>query len=271
MAFSFAPSDAVHGGLPSNIDVRITSAKCQIYTYPKSGEQATALIIEYTPLDGSSKFDQVYSAGNPGRIVPTDDEESFEAANSDISQESLNDSSNLYVFMKELVAHDYPEAKLRDFKASSLVGLEAHVVRKAQPKKEGALPGDKPQEVLVVSKIITLPWEKSKVTKATKSTKAADTPAAAAAPAAEASSNGSGAAPDSPHSAAVAAAVLDLLVKAPENTLPMVNVAKGLFTALPNLKVAEKTAASKLIYSEPWRTANIPNVVMEGSSLVLLG
>ena len=269
MSFSFAPSDAVQGGLPSNIDVRVKEARTEIFTYPNSGEQAAALTVVYEPLDGSNSFEQTYSAGSPSRIKPTEDGESFEAASPDVSLSSLTNSTNCYVFMAALVAASFPEDKLKDFKASSLVGLEGHVVRKAQPKREGSLPTEKAQEVLVFTKIITLPWEKTKgkgkgkgaaaSTTSTSTTSSTSSPAAAA--------NGAGNLSDAAQDA-VKEALSKLLVAAPDNTLPLSSVRIGLFNSLPNLKVAEKNGALVLLKDQEWLAA--AGIASDGNSITLL-
>lgn len=271
MSFSFAPADAIQGGLPSNIDVRVESSRIEIYTYPKTGDQTTALIWNLLPLDGStSTFEQVYSMGSITRIIPTEDSESVQSVNEASKIDSLTKLANCYHLMAELVACGYPEDRLRDAKASSFVGLEFHGVRKKYAREN--MQNDKSDkdstEVFVPSKLITLPGEKSRrVAAAPKAKPSASNPGVVsgaptvnqAAQAAGGNGSGNGTAPDpaaNPNADAVLGLVQEFLSTAPDKTAPFLAVKKAVFTKLANLKPADRAPAVKLLDNADWLANN---------------
>jgi hypothetical protein len=254
MPFDARPSAATQGGLPSNIDVRITAARTENFVYPKSGEEATVLTVVYEPLDGDHAFEQVYSVGNPSRIVPTEDGESFMGASPDKNVDHATTGCNFYLFLKELTLVGFPEDKFADFKASVLVGLEGHLIRKKFPKLEG-LERDKDPEVAVFSQIIKLPWG-GKATKGAKAgtaskaaTHAATQTATATAPATANghSAGGAGTVEAYPDGAYTVEVLKDLLSKAPGNSLSKAAVKRDLYNALVNVKATKRGAAVAIL------------------------
>lgn len=171
---SLRPTDAVQGGLLDDADVTVTGARFDFFTY-SSGQSGVGAILDFEDADGKTT-EQFYSAGDANKFVPSDDKTRLLITG---NATGLNKSSNTYELLSSLVSSGFPEDKLADGNIGAIVGLKAHVNRKAMPKSKDS---DKERSVLVVTKIHSLPGETTAKGGGKKAagTKAAAAPAAAA-------------------------------------------------------------------------------------------
>lgn len=183
---SWRPDDMVAGGLIDDVDARIVSSRLVEWDYQgKIENPVLALKVEFQPLDekGQTSGDPVeqhFSAGELSKFQPSPDgKRAVPVGNS----KNLNNNSNAALFVISAVTAGFPPDKIGD-DVSVLEGMVCHVNRVTQPKRRGLAQqqtGDRAPEVLVITKIHSLPWEKKAIAT---TTKAAPRPAAApAAPA----------------------------------------------------------------------------------------
>lgn len=165
---SLRPSDAESGGgLLDDVNATVTISESVTYDYNGKSEPGPSYHVHLKADDGS-EADQYYSAGKLERVVPSEDGKHFDPAPG-TSSKGLNDSTNAFMFLSTLVEKGFPEDKLSDL--SSVAGLYAHFNRVPQKKRAGLEnDGDKKKTILVVTKIINMPWEAKKGGVAGKST-----------------------------------------------------------------------------------------------------
>lgn len=158
---SLKPSEAVHGGLLDDFDGVIKEAEFTTFDYQGSQPDIPALRLGFETDEGE-EGEQFFSAGSMKECTPSADGEMLVPTGSKVA---INDNSNLFVFLKSLVDAGFPEDSIED-KISAIVGLNAHFIRVAQPKRRGLAAssedGGRERTVLTVSKIISLPGEKAK-------------------------------------------------------------------------------------------------------------
>jgi hypothetical protein len=173
---SWAPQDQeAGGGLLSDVDVTFTAVDCEEWNYGGKGPGVPALHITMTDEQGE-EHEQYLSCGSLDKIVPSDDGSTFVPAEGS-STKGIPASSNGGIFMRSLGDSGYPftsdqglpdDYDPRNIK-QLLTGLNCHILRIPAPKRPGiaepeAKPGKRtfPREVLTVTKINSLPWEKKK-------------------------------------------------------------------------------------------------------------
>lgn len=193
MGLSLRPSTFVEGGgLIDDVDVKVTAAKFLMFDYQgKADVEVPALGLTIVDPDGK-EHDQFFSAGDAKFFMPGDGDTPAREGDELVAtgdKAALNTNTNLAKFLESLVNAGWPEDKLDDFKASSLVGLEFHIKREAA-KRTGLIRTGKnagrESTVFTCSKIIRYPWEKAKAgvaAKAPAATVAASKPNGKAAPA----------------------------------------------------------------------------------------
>lgn len=157
---SLRPSDQQQGGLLDDVDVTFTDVNFVEYDY--GGSISTpVLALHATLLDGEGKANEQYwSAGDLSRFQPSEDGLSIVAVG---ASKGLNNNTNAAALLRSVVDAGFPEDKFGDGSVDVLEGLVAHVNRVAQPKRAGIQTGaDKKFDptVLVVTKVVKLPWEK---------------------------------------------------------------------------------------------------------------
>jgi hypothetical protein len=196
MGVSLKPSDAVAGGGGiDDVDAVIKACRFRLWDY-NGTIQTPVLGLEVTYLeDDGSESSQVYSAGDVKHFVPSDDGSEAVPVG---SHQALNDSTNAMAWMVSMVNGGFPEDKIAD-KVSVFEGARVHVNQVPQAKRKGLANAKENKMILLVSKVLALPWDKKAAATGPKTTKpvpvakaaqaapAAAPAAAAAAPAAGAS------------------------------------------------------------------------------------
>lgn len=189
MGVSLKPSTFVEGGgLVDDVDATITDAKWLTWDYNgQSNVVVPALAVALTLQDGTVQ-EQYYSCGKLEHFKPSKDDRTPAPDNDCMGdylvpvtdKTGIASSSNAGKFFASLVNAGYPEDKLDGPISKVLNGLTAHFKREVVKRTGLVRTGknaDRDQTVLVVSKVIKLPWE-------TASRQAAVTPRPAAATAA---------------------------------------------------------------------------------------
>jgi hypothetical protein len=153
---SMKPSDAESGGLLDDVNATITKAEATTWDYNGQADPGPALKITLKADDGG-EAEQYYSAGKMERVVPSEDGTCFYPAEG-ASSKGLNNNCNAMTFLLSCTDQGFPEEKMENF--TSLVGLYAHFNRVPQKERAGLDDPNKKKTILVVTKIISMPWEK---------------------------------------------------------------------------------------------------------------
>lgn len=184
---SLKPSDATQGGgFFDDVDAVITSCRFRAWDYNgKIAAPILGLAVTFKALGDDQETEQVYSAGDMKHFVPSPDGKEAVAIG---NKTGLNDQTNAIFFLSEFVNAGFPEDKIGS-DISVFEGCQVHLNQVPAPKRPGQSGLDangKPKTVLVVKKILSLPWDKAAgaVGGKTKGAKAAQANTAAAAPAA---------------------------------------------------------------------------------------
>jgi hypothetical protein len=175
MGMNLRPSTYTEGGgLPDDLDVTVKESAFVMYDFNGSVIPAVCCLgmtLTFADADGKEAEQQDYlSLGTHGNWKPSDD---GKQANPDGSagdyaiqpeNKNLNRNCKLAKFLESLVNSGYPEDKLDNFSASSLVGLGFHLKREAV-KYTGLVRTGKnagrEQTALTANKIHKMPWEKA--------------------------------------------------------------------------------------------------------------
>lgn len=166
---SLKPSDAVKGGgVIAEGRYKITSAKFILFDYGGTVVPAQpSLAIDFTNADGATSV-QCYSAGDAKNLVPSEDHKRLKKVG---STTGLNDGSNCFLFMQNLVNAGFSEDKLGG-DISVIEGLEVDVIHVAT--KDRDIGGKKVagKALPVVAKIVSAPSDTAKAKGASKATAA---------------------------------------------------------------------------------------------------
>jgi len=160
---SLNPKDFVTGGLLDDVTVTWTTCKFSMYDYGGKGTPAPGLIINMSP-EGDDAVEQFWSAGKADDWAPSEDGNSLTPVG---SATGIRTSTNLYLLIKSLMEAGFPVERLNEGLASTFNGMVAHMVRVPAPKREGLKKEPKrgkdgseyENKILVVEKIVKLPWE----------------------------------------------------------------------------------------------------------------
>jgi hypothetical protein len=158
---SMNPSIFTAGGLIDDIDIEITDAATTMFDYGGNSLPTPALALELTDVNGTQHV-QYYSVGKPEDWTPEESGEGFVAVS---GKTSINNSTNLGKFLTSLVNAGFPADRLDDGNLKVMIGVKAHVLQEVQEQRKGLIRtgknADRPQTLLLVSKIISLPGENS--------------------------------------------------------------------------------------------------------------
>jgi hypothetical protein len=160
------PSTFVEGGgLPGDIDVTFKEVKFVLWDYNGKIPTANPAMFVKMQEDSGEEHDQWWSSGQSKDWVPSEDGKTLVAVG---SATGLNTNSNAGMLITSIVNAGFPEDKI-DGDVTVFQGLRCHVIR--QPVKREGLTREPRADgkvfestVLVVSKIHSLPWEKSSAT-----------------------------------------------------------------------------------------------------------
>ena len=161
MGVSLKPSSFTKGGLVDDVDVTITGAQFVMWSYERADiPEVPALKLDLQTETGDV-VDQYLSAGDAKYFVPSEDGSELVAVG---SRTTLNDNSNMALFMRSLIEVGFDETRIED-DISVLCGVQVHVRRVEQPARAGIVqPVGEGQEarkrtVLTVTQIISCPWD----------------------------------------------------------------------------------------------------------------
>lgn len=156
------------GGLIGDVDVLFKSNTFAMFDYGGTVPGGSPSLKAVMLAEGEEEeMDQYYSLGNARDWQPSDDGTQLVAIG---NATGIRATSNGGMFLKALVDAGFPADKLGD-DITVLDGLQAHVIRVPVPERAGIAKSKKqkdreekygPPTLLIVSEIITLPWEKAK-------------------------------------------------------------------------------------------------------------
>lgn len=150
---------AAGGGLLDDAVVTVTDAAFVLWDYMGKAKQGPALALSMKDEE-DKEHDQYFSAGDKKFFVPSGDGEYLTPVG---DKEALISSTNAAQFLTSLVNAGFPKDRLDEGKISILKGLVVHVHREAQQKRAGlaqAREDGREATILLVDKIVKLPWEK---------------------------------------------------------------------------------------------------------------
>lgn len=173
---SLAPSTFVQGGgLLDDADVEITDAAFCMWDYNGNVKpEVPALGLQLRRLEdgnwvpdpknkesGYEDNDQYWSAGSAEYFVPNDSGGGLKTVG---DKTSIVNSTNAALLIASMVNCGVPESLFASGNIKDLIGLRMHVNRMEQPKKGGNKAGftgdpNKKSEVLVCTKLISLPGQ----------------------------------------------------------------------------------------------------------------
>lgn len=127
------------------------------FNYGGKGPETPTFAIDLEDEQGAIVV-QNWSVGNGDDWAPSKDGHKIIAVG---KADKLSKSSNFYQLLKSLLEGGWPKGKVTD-DVSVFEGMKCHMIRIPAPKREG-LSGGTPSKyektILVVDKVITLPWE----------------------------------------------------------------------------------------------------------------
>jgi hypothetical protein len=153
----------VEGGLLDDVTATVASADFVMWDY--GGKAADSPAMKFgLGLESGDEAEQYWSVGNAKDWRPSPDGKRLIGIG---SAKGINVKSNMGLFLTSIVNAGFPEDKLED-DISVFVGMEAHFIRVAAPKRPGLERAPREdgrefeQTVLVVDEIIKMPWDKGK-------------------------------------------------------------------------------------------------------------
>lgn len=158
---SLLPEEWVSGGLLNDVDVDLTDLTfVDDWTY-NGAVQDPVLALKVTMTDeAGAETIQYLSAGDLARFVPSEDGKVAVPAEGSTAT-ALNNNTNCAAFLGSLMEQGFPKKLVSD-RVDVFEGCNVHVNRVPQKKRSGmANADDKQREVLVVTKINSLPGEKA--------------------------------------------------------------------------------------------------------------
>jgi len=230
MGIMLHPDTYIRGGLMQDVDVTLTNLRWTEWDYQGTvNPPVLACRITMEPLDGFDEHEEFLSAGSLDNFQPNPDDDG-KTLISPNGKEHLTQSSNWYHFIRSITDSGGDLTPLKD-DISILEGSKFHVVRKPAPKRDGAFTVQKKEgreaQILVVDKVISLPWDK----KGAGAKRTATAAATAAKPTGAAAKTNSVAAAATT-ATATAAAAEEAQAEAPAGDDDMNNIAIGVVTGL---------------------------------------
>jgi hypothetical protein len=151
--------DTFTAGYMDDVDVTISDALTCEFDYNGKAPTVPALAVEMTDANGGEHV-QYYKAGDLKDWAPTKDNCGFTSLS---GKTGINKDTNLGKLIASLAAAGFPMEKLDGGNLKMLIGLQCHVIQETRPLtgsmmiRRGKKEGDKPDQVLIVSKINQLP------------------------------------------------------------------------------------------------------------------
>lgn len=239
------PQAMVAGGLINDVDIVITNAEWCHYDYGGTTEpRFMAAIYMAVLVDGQpgDEHCQYYAAGSAQDWGPDPDDNGRTPIKLNPSKSAFTSGSNWAMFTQSLVEAGFPANKLDDSDLGNLIGLKAHVLRKAV-KREGLSNTNakgKENTVLVITHLLGAGRGAAARPAATR------TQAPAAATNAPAATTQAPAPSADPASFSVGETILSLLSAAPNSTLSAVML-RAKYTGAVNSAVKSPAERKPLI------------------------
>ena len=158
----FAPSEmGVGGGLWGDLDATITGASFIMSNYGGAAAQPVPT-FELKVVDAhGQEYEQLLSVGR-GKYAPSKDGTKLIPLEDGVK---LNSGSNFALFITSMVNGGFPEDKLRVDDISILIGTKAHFERTAAPERKGIKKAPRADgkvyedTILIVTRVLVLPWD----------------------------------------------------------------------------------------------------------------
>lgn len=265
---SFMPEDYAVGSLPVG-DMEVIDARFEIFDYDgkiqfdKDSQPPTCLRLDVKVLGDDSEHTEMLSAGSSSNVVPSKDGQTMEGQADTVK--SIYSNTKLAMFLVSLLAKGYPKSALKDFKASSLVGLQFTAERPPAPdsdmasttRTDGKERKDRPRTIFTVKEIIKLPSDAKKAAGRSTS-KASGKPPAGATAASKATMGQKPTAADQGGDVAerAQAMVIEILEKADGGTVPVTSLKVKGFSALRSEAKEVREEILALITSADWLGEN---------------
>ena len=154
---SLKPSEmSTGGGLWGDLDAVITSVKFELNTFDGKVPQGVTVLALEVIDDAGEAHDQMLSCGKG--VMPSADGKGLEEGG------KFNSGSNAGLFLTSMVNAGFPEPKIGD-DITVLVGGKFHFERTAAPKRSGVTKAPRADgkvyedTILIVTKVLTLPWD----------------------------------------------------------------------------------------------------------------
>lgn len=160
---SLNPDTFTSGGLLDDVDVTITNAAFLMWDYDGTvAVPVPALGVtmrlpgEESDPDPAKDHDQYYSCGKTEDFAPNTEGTGLVPIG---TKTGLNNSSNGGLFIASLINIGVPKTLFDSGNIQSIVGIKMHVNRVPAPEGRQARPDGRKPEILVATKLISLPGE----------------------------------------------------------------------------------------------------------------
>lgn len=154
-AVSLRPGDAQQGGFLDDVDVTFREVSAEIFDFNGKSKPGTCIKVAFETEDGQEKI-EYYRVGSPEKLVPSGDRRRILAVG---GATGIMSRSKGYHLITSIINAGFPEDKVSD-DVSVFSGLRAHVNLTTLPEKfKGDDGQDKENKAVLVTKILSLPWE----------------------------------------------------------------------------------------------------------------
>jgi len=143
------------GGLIDDVDATLTDIRYVMYDYDGKADEPVPVAKTVWDVDGEEQT-VMYSVGGSGDFQPNDTGLALESLR---SRSNLTKTSKYAMFIMSLIAAGFPEPSMDDNDISCLNGTKVHLLRKAVEYKGISKKEGKDSNVLLVSKLISMPGE----------------------------------------------------------------------------------------------------------------
>lgn len=178
-AVSLRPGDAQEGGFLDDVDVTIKSLRAVHWDYKGKADPCAAIEATFLTDEGKERI-EYYRVGKPDKLVPNAENTKFLPVS---GTGGIMKKSKGWYFVTSLINAGFPEDKVTD-DLSVFNNTRVHVNITALPEKMTDDAGkDKENKAILVTKVVTLPWEQKSGSKKPAPAASTAKPTAAAAPA----------------------------------------------------------------------------------------
>ena len=156
---SLNPADYVRGGLIQDIDVAVTRARWTEWDFNGTiTPPSLAACLEFEPLDGGEVHEEYLSAGKLDFFAPNQENDGKTLVSQ--GKDHMTQGTKWHLFIQSMADNGADLTVLNAGDISVIEGAKVHIVRKPAPPRPGMAKRDKEEMMLVVDKVISLPWDK---------------------------------------------------------------------------------------------------------------